>query len=300
MTRAYQLLEDQIDHLHTHSRLRVWSLVITIFGDAVQLRGGRVAMADLQVLMDRTRVELGTLRTAMSRLTKDGWVDRDRLARNSFYTLSPSGVQHFTTATHRIYAAQANAGDALAVGILEPRTGKSKTHQDKFLSRSMAMVPRPGCAIWVTDSAPTEQDMADAGVFSLPASAGSVPDWVIDQLGTPERAAQFEQLAKRWSATHANISALHDLSPLDAMVMRTLLIHDWRRTLLRQPDIPAKFLPDDWPEPACRAQIGAIYNALLPHSESWWSTPVTPAGMDALERRFPMQAPVTQRNFVSG
>ncbi|NBR89524.1 MAG: phenylacetic acid degradation protein, partial [Rhodobacteraceae bacterium] len=36
-----------IDALHAEGRLRVWSLVITVFGDSVQHRGGRISTARL-------------------------------------------------------------------------------------------------------------------------------------------------------------------------------------------------------------------------------------------------------------
>ena len=52
---AETALERLIDSLHARGRLRVWSLVITVFGDAVAPRGGRVALSVLQDLMARLR-----------------------------------------------------------------------------------------------------------------------------------------------------------------------------------------------------------------------------------------------------
>ncbi|MET0169130.1 MAG: phenylacetic acid degradation protein, partial [Aliihoeflea sp.] len=73
---AQRALESMIDRLHQRGRLRVGSLVVTMFGDAIAPRGGRVALGVLQDLMGRLRVEPGALRTAMSRLASDGWVIR--------------------------------------------------------------------------------------------------------------------------------------------------------------------------------------------------------------------------------
>ena len=75
------VLEPLITSLHAEGRLRVWSLVVTVFGDAVQHRGGRIATLRLQHLLERVGVEAGALRTALSRLTSDGWVVRDREGR---------------------------------------------------------------------------------------------------------------------------------------------------------------------------------------------------------------------------
>ena len=56
-----------INTLRAEGRLRVWSLVITAFGDLVQHRGGAVSSARLNVLLGRIGVEPGALRTALSR-----------------------------------------------------------------------------------------------------------------------------------------------------------------------------------------------------------------------------------------
>ena len=78
MRRLDDPLSPLIDQLHKDGRLRVWSLVITIFGDAIQPRGGRVSTARLQEILERMRIEPGALRTALSRLAKEGWVIRER------------------------------------------------------------------------------------------------------------------------------------------------------------------------------------------------------------------------------
>ncbi|MEH6752122.1 MAG: PaaX family transcriptional regulator, partial [Paracoccaceae bacterium] len=98
-------LDPVITALHAESRLRVWSLVITVFGDCVQHRGGAISTARLGRLLGRIGVEPGALRTALSRLGRDGWVDSERTGRLSHYRLSPSGLARFTEATSRIYAA---------------------------------------------------------------------------------------------------------------------------------------------------------------------------------------------------
>jgi phenylacetic acid degradation operon negative regulatory protein len=82
----------------------VWSLLVTFFGDAVAPRGGRVALSVLQDAMALLNIEAGAVRTAMSRLAGDGWVEREREGRLSFYELSPKGRYAFDEATRRIYA----------------------------------------------------------------------------------------------------------------------------------------------------------------------------------------------------
>ena len=58
-------------------------------------------------------------------------------------------------------------------------------------------------------------------------------------------------------------------SPADAILARILLIHQYRRVLLRDPLLPPQLLPDNWPAAEARAICGRIYRALLPPSEQW-------------------------------
>jgi len=59
------------------------------------------------------------------------------------------------------------------------------------------------------------------------------------------------------------------LSELDALIARVLLIHEYRRIVLRDPRLPSMVLPPDWPGNAARGLCAEIYRALLPPSESW-------------------------------
>ena len=82
------------------------------------------------------------------------------------------------------------------------------------------------------------------------------------------------------------------LSDLDAFTARILLIHYYRRVVLRDPLLPTALLPKDWPGSAARNLCGEIYRGLLPASEAWLDAnglnengKLPPAG-DELARRF--------------
>ena len=111
MTSAASEIERHIARLHGNGRLRVWSLIITFFGDAVALRGGRVALSTLRDAMGLLDIEPGAVRTALSRLANEGWVERQREGRLSFYKLTDQGRAAFDEPTRRIYAAAARDWD---------------------------------------------------------------------------------------------------------------------------------------------------------------------------------------------
>jgi phenylacetic acid degradation operon negative regulatory protein len=56
---------------------------------------------------------------------------------------------------------------------------------------------------------------------------------------------------------------------LDAVAMRVFVIHRFRRIVLRDPGVPAPYLPDNWPGFAARETAAAIWRALLRPCEAW-------------------------------
>lgn len=241
------VLEPLITALHNEGRLRAWSLVVTVFGDAVQQRGGRIATLRLQHLLERVGVEAGTLRTALSRLTQDGWVLRDREGRNSFYRLSKSAQTEITAASADIYAA--------------PVDGKIR----EWVMASGDITPLGGIEV-------------GSNTWLLP--AGNLPDLSNHVCVTGALTAFPQSVTKRvLTADHQTaLTALSndiqvldgvDLSPLDAMAARMLLIHRWRRIVLRFPDIPAELFAANAVLPNPRHAVADAYGQLVETSEVW-------------------------------
>src|SRR5690348_13934896 len=87
---------------------RTGSIVITVFGDAIVPRGGSVWLGTLLGFFAALDIDSGVVRTAMSRLAADGWLEREKVGRNSFYRLAEKGRETFDTATRHIYDPQAS------------------------------------------------------------------------------------------------------------------------------------------------------------------------------------------------
>ncbi|GHE01734.1 hypothetical protein U879_16130 [Defluviimonas sp. 20V17] len=256
-----------LQSLAAEGRLRVWSLVISFFGDAVQPRGGRVAAARLQRLMERLGVEGGALRTALSRLAADGWLERDREGRNSFYRLSKGGVAEFAPASGRIYAPPRHENPGAWVLGLSPEPPEGALDL--------------GGGAWLCADA--DRQPADGGITVSGQLMASADTLAARLLSDPHRAA-LERLG-------ADIEALSAMpqDPLSAMAARVLLIHRWRRIVLRFPEIPQGLLPEGLDD--ARGRVAAVYARLLPPSEAWCDAedpgfPAMPPPLPAMARRF--------------
>src|SRR5258705_5548962 len=85
---------------------RTGSIVITVFGDAIVPRGGSVWLGTLLKFFKTLEIDAGVVRTAMSRLAADGWLERNKAGRNRFYRLGKKGRPTFDAATKHIYDLQ--------------------------------------------------------------------------------------------------------------------------------------------------------------------------------------------------
>jgi phenylacetic acid degradation operon negative regulatory protein len=81
-----------------------------------------------------------------------------------------------------------------------------------------------------------------------------------------EVALAWQQFVTRFEPM---LSELEALSPAEAFFVRTLLIHEYRRVLLRDPHLPEALLPTHWPGVQGRQLCEALYRGLLTRSEQF-------------------------------
>jgi phenylacetic acid degradation operon negative regulatory protein len=229
-----------ITALHSQGRLRVWSLVITVFGDLVQHRGGQISTALLGQLLARVGVEPGAMRTALSRLGRDGWVESERQGRTSTYRLSAQGLERFAPATTRIYAPPRR--DPGTRGALYPRVDGAT----------------PQVFVCPENEAPADADCTVTGDLVR------LTDAYRQTLLSVEH-----RDALTWLAADLTSLGTVDVSSLDAAAARMLLVHRWRRIVLRFPEVPPELMPPDAPLANPRKAVADVYAALNAQTEAW-------------------------------
>lgn len=86
-------------------------------------------------------------------------------------------------------------------------------------------------------------------------------------------AFQLGQVARAWLQFSQRFEPVLEeaasLAPAEAFIARTLLVHEYRRVVLRDPNLPAALLPPGWPGLAARTLCRALYRALRPASEQF-------------------------------
>ena len=237
---------------------RIPSFIVTVWGDAVAPRGGSLWLGSLQAILDRFGCTPGQVRTAMSRLTEEGWLARNRVGRNSFYRLGPRGAQVFGAAAARIYAGRPPDWDGVfrLVLLAEP------TAREALAARGFGALP--GGAMLGLAGEPAHLPKG------MPLLVGTTRDATEARL-LAARAWPLETLAEGYARFLAAFGPLREgmIPAAEALPLRLLLVHEWRRLVLRDPLLPAALLPEAWPGAAARALAAALYRRLTPDAEAW-------------------------------
>jgi len=251
-----------VQRINDNKKLRVWSLIITFFGDAVVPRGGAVSARTAQQLLARMGIESGTVRTAFSRLCNDEWVVREKIGRSSYYRLSETGTQPFREATDRIYAPLQADGQATAL------------QQANGWTLSIARSDYPKIRLERNIPKHRAEQLAADDCLIVQGEKVHIPNWLKQANTIAGHADSFCTLMQAFEPI-----ADRQLEPLDALAVRCLLIHEWRRILFQFDSVEPAFWPDNWPEGRCHGFVRQLYHHLLPVSEDWLSQHATaPAG----------------------
>jgi phenylacetic acid degradation operon negative regulatory protein len=226
----------------------------------------------------------------MSRLAGDGWLERERVGRNSFYRLTKRGRQTFVAATRHIYDPQGSDWTGRFELLLIGRAEDRDACRDALKNAGFGS-PLPG--VWVAPSgAPIPEEAAGAIRLEVSAEDDSGRRLLSESWPLERTAEAYLKFTRTFEPLCDWISGGARLSNSDAFTARILLIHYYRRVVLRDPLLPAVLLPSDWPGTAARRLCGAIYRSLLPASENWLdgsglneNGPLPAAGAE-LSRRF--------------
>jgi phenylacetic acid degradation operon negative regulatory protein len=239
------------------------SLIMTLMGDAIMPRGGVVALSTVLDLCAGLGIGAGVVRTAVSRLSADGWVVARRQGRASFYEIGPARRGEFVRAARHIFGPSRRPQvDQLSLILLESCDGR------EALRHRLA---RLGFVAWQGVMIAPERPLPPSVAADVLAVTATAADDTIMRIATKAwRLVGLAALYEDFMAAYRPVAAAaRGFEPRDAIMARILMVHDYRKIMLRDPRLPGALLPDPWIGAAARRLCGAIYGDLLDQSERW-------------------------------
>lgn len=224
---------------------RVWSLLVTVFGDMAQEPGAQISGATLSQICALIGIKPEAMRVALHRLRKDGWIDSHRNGRSSTYFLTAFGRAQSAAATPRIYAPKPleNTAWLLVWNPALPADG-DRDRPGVWLASNLQISAKPpkSASCLATEIAPGTR----------------LPGWIGAKLCSAELAVLCQQFCNDMQDVQDALPSAKMLSPVEVAALRVMVVHTWRRIVLRAPALPDHVMPDHWAGPACRTEVASL------------------------------------------
>ncbi|EXB80204.1 phenylacetic acid degradation operon negative regulatory protein PaaX [Acinetobacter baumannii 299505] len=287
-------IQQIIDSVVKNETLSGTSLISTIFGDSVLHRGGNISLASLIQLLELFGFNDRAVRTSVFRLVKNDWLCSDKIGRTSFYRITDSSRSTYLQAEQRIYNDQMKEWDhywdLILMSSLDTENKallKKELEWLGFANISTNLMAYPRCNRIELQRLLVDLNMSEQVVVfkaeTLQLFNNSVDtigrmlrtNWPIDELR--QRYLQFLDIFREIGVLLMQEN--EQLEPVQAFQIRTLLIHYYRRILLKDPALPLELLPTDWPAISARTLSMNIYKKVFePADEYFLSVAATAEG----------------------
>lgn len=253
------------------------SLIVTVFGDALQPHGGGAWLGGLIRILGPMGLSERVVRSSVFRLARDELLSATQSGRRSFYALTPTGKRQFQAAAQRIYAVRDARWDGawtqawLSSGM--PEAERDALRQELgwlgFAPLGPNLLVHAGAILETTEQ--TIDGLGLKGRVSIliaddktaPTARPTVQALVKETWPLDSLAEQYQAFMRAFEPVQAAMQNPGDFDPASCFALRTLLIHDYRRAVLRDPMLPADLLAPDWPGLRAAALARDLYRLLV-------------------------------------
>jgi len=257
------------------------SALFDLYGDHLRSRGGRAPVAALVRLLAPLGIAPPAVRTAVSRMVRQGWLTPCRLPAGPGYALTARAVRRLDDAAARIYRTGQRAWDGrfdLIVAALPDRRADRVRLAANLAFHGYGALDG---GAWVAARRADELDalLAEAGVrherFTAEHAAGTA-----GAVELVRRAWDLSALAAAYDAFVAELrpvvaQASSRASDEQAYAVRFRLVHAWRTFLFRDPQLPPALLPEGWPGTAAAAFFDRHAARLRPAADRYVDSALT-------------------------
>ncbi len=228
------------------------SALFDVYGDHLRTRGSAAPIAALVRLLAPLDITAPAVRTAVSRMVRQGWLAPLRLPGGPGYELTARAVRRLDDAATRIYrtggAAAGWDGYWHLLVIAQPanRSARERLAADLAFLGYGRLTP----GTWLA-ARPSPEALAIASGQGTAADAFTAVH-AADPRPMIDRAWDLEGLAVAYTRFVDELGpVVAAIGPAstdeDAFAARSRLVHAWRNFLFTDPGLPGELLPPEWP-----------------------------------------------------
>jgi len=257
--------------------MKARGLVLDLFADYLRYRGGEVRLRGLIALMDCFAVPEATVRVVVARLRKEGWLESRRDGRETRYLLTETGWRQLESARSRIFKRGAEPWDGQwhLVIYSVPETERALREQLRKKLYWLGFGPLSS-SVWLSPHDRVDAvranfvDQPVIRIDTFHARSGSVEvdrDMAARCWGLSALNRDYTEMLERYQPRMTWYRARR-LRGTEALVERARLLHDYRFFPARDPDLPARLLPEGWPGRAAHEMFLEAHELLREPAEA--------------------------------
>ncbi|MFJ6199725.1 PaaX family transcriptional regulator C-terminal domain-containing protein [Micromonospora sp. NPDC092111] len=251
------------------------SALFDLYGDYLRSRGGRAPVAALVRLLAPLGVAPPAVRTAVSRMVRQGWLDPLRLATGPGYSITPKAARRLDEAGARIYRTGRITWDGRFDLLVLTTPTARRDRQRLAANLSFLGYGTLDEHTWVATRTSEDVDvlLEEAGVryerFTAAHAAGTPGAMAVVRrawdLGAIGRA--YERFVAQQRPMLAGVTVRS--GDEEAYAARFRLVHAWRTFLFRDPQLPPALLPERWPGTAAAGFFDRHASRLRPAADRY-------------------------------
>jgi phenylacetic acid degradation operon negative regulatory protein len=245
----------------TGSALKARGVLFTLYGDYVRHFGGTIWTGSLITLMQQLGFSSGAVRTALSRICQQGWLESTRDGKLSYYGLTERGRERMEEAALRIFRSRVGAWDGQWTVVTSVSSEGKREYRER-LHREMEWLGfgRLTTGTWISPN-PIARDaiqhlrlqgIEGIEVFTARHIGTSSRSEIVSRCwDLPSIGRQYEQFIAAWQPRF-NRCQLHvergePMSDSECFADKIWLVHQYRKFLFVDPALPSELLPREWP-----------------------------------------------------
>jgi phenylacetic acid degradation operon negative regulatory protein len=249
--------------------MRARSALFDLYGDHLRSRGNQAPVAGLVRLLDPVGIAAPAVRTAISRMVMQNWLEPVVLPDGRGYRATPRAIRRLDDAADRIYRRADRDWDGfwhLAFVTLPPaRSARGRVRADlAFLGYAEIAE-----GVWISPH-PRNELAAVLEHGGATARTARADRFDPEPTGAWDLAA-LRTAYRRWLDDVDRLVALdesgHDDADEAAFAARFHLVHEWRKFLFADPGLPEELLPPDWPGTEAARRFSAEEGRLKPAAD---------------------------------